>query len=47
MVQSLVPMAYLLNIFFTNLIHSNFLNLQLIIDKASVQLTQLHIKSKK
>jgi len=38
-------MAYVLSIFSTKLIHSNFLNLQLIIDKASVQLTQLHIES--
>ncbi len=47
MVQSLVPMASMLNIFVTKLIHFNFLNLQLIIDKASVQLTQHHIESNK
>jgi len=38
MIQFLVSMAFVLNIFVTKLIHSNFLNLQLIIDKANVQL---------
>ena len=47
MVQSLVLMASVLNIFVTKLIHFNFLNLQLIFDKASVQLTQHHIESNK
>ena len=45
MVQFLVLMASVLNIFVIKLIHSNFLNLQLIIDKASVQLIQLHLES--
>lgn len=38
-------MASVVNIFVAKLIHFSFLNLQLIIDKASVQLTQHHIES--
>ena len=45
MIQSLIPIACVLSIFITKSIHSKFLNMQLIINKASVQLTQLHIES--